>query len=691
MQILLILLFVFYILWTGFLWSKVLNSVFGLREKYINIPLGIFASFLFLSFVASVFVVWYKITWPVISFVYIVGVVLPFVLCKKIKSVDETESLPEEVFGIFPKRKFLLLCFALLSILQIAILVLCQTDKVLTTPWQTLHPWYLYNFFLLTFLLGVLLFSRISFRLKFLLVVAYSLLLHLYLPLAHVMPWGGDVWRMIGVEQKLALGEAQLPVLPSALWNPYKYTYGQLWGLMVLLNKSLDISLIALHRWFMPIIWGLILPVLAFSLGNTIFSNKKKALTLSAVISFPFALQAIGSITVSMSFGFLTFLFGLLLLFIFLKEKQEWQKRIVFAYALCMLFGYALYAILFYFVIALSLLLLKTKNKKTILVIVASVFLFPAIDFLLGFSHFPSNFSIVNFFKQVLGQFGGWYFARPISNIEISSANILFNHLPQMAYVKNIFSAFRWPVVLLCILSSISLVSAFYCVIKKETNRFVQMLAILSVSTFGGYSIGWYILTGDRVFVRRLDSILAFLLVFFVLYGIFAFDFSKIISKLSSKKTYIYFLTLLTFFSFCATTIYATGPDIRVLSSDEYQAASFLWSQEKENQKSCVLADTWPLLALEGVSGGRVVGGGFPIDANFGQAERVRLYSELLKNPDIRIIPQIQALVDVSFCYIVVSRDQVDPRIELALNHFLGDLLFKSGPILVWKLELKKL
>jgi hypothetical protein len=543
MQVFLILLFFFYILWTGFLWSKVLNSVFGLREKYINIPLGIFTSFLFLSFSAAVFVVWYKITWPVISFVYIVGAALPFLFCKKIKSVDGAVEISEELFGIFPKRKFLLFCFAALSLLQIAILVLCQSDKVLTTPWQTLHPWYLYNFFLLTFLLGVLLFSRLSFQLKFFLVLIYSVLLHLYLPLVHVMPWGGDVWRMIGVEQKLAAGEVQLPGLPYALWNPYKYTYGQLWGLMALLNKSLGISLVVLHRWFIPLLWSLTLPVLGFSFGKIIFENKKKALFFASLCSFPFALQAIGSITVSTSFGFLTFVFALLLFFISQKENTLWQKRIVFSLGILMLFGYALYALLFYFVVGVSFALKNYWNKKYVPVAVClfALLLFPLVDFILGFSRFPETFSIFTFFKQLLGQFGGWYFAKPISNMEISSANILFNQVPASAYVENIFSAFRWPVVLLCILSSISLVSAFYCVIKKEKNPLLQMLAIVTVSTFWGYIIGWYILTGDRVFVRRLDSVLAFLLLLFTLYGVFSFDFSKIISKLSFKKKYIYF------------------------------------------------------------------------------------------------------------------------------------------------------
>lgn len=704
MIILGILFFILFLSLTGLLWAQILNTVFSIREKYLNIPLGFFTSLLLLSFGASIFVVWYKITPAVVVFLYTVLLALPFVLRAKINTLVESIPLKEELFGIFSKRKFLLFCFFALAILQIVILVLCQTDIPLTTPWQVVHPWYLYNFFLLTFLLGVLLFSKISYTTKFFLVVGYSLLLHLYLPLSHVNPWGGDVWRMIGVEQKLVAGEAQLPVLPTALWNPYKYTYGQLWGLMAVLTKTLGISLVALHRWLMPLVWGLMLPILGLLMGKIVFGEKKKALLFAPLCSFPFALQAIGSITVSVSLGFLNFLFGLVLWFTYLQEKKSWQKRMVFALGILMLFGYALYALLFWFVMGISLGLKKLWNgdvapawreysqKQKIICIgifIASIFIFPLVDFVLGFSHIPHTFSIFNFFKQIVGQFGGWYFARPISAQEISSANILFSHVSEHSYVANIFSSVRWPLIPVSIFIGLSIGRAFYCFIKKDKTLLSHIFALLFMCVVGGYIIGWYVLTGDRVFVRRLDSVFAFLLIIFTLYGIFSVDVSKVISKISVHKKYISFFIILTVLSFVATTIYSTGPHVRVVSGDEHKTAQYIFSQQKSDVSPCVLSNTWILLALEGVSSGSIVGGGFPITNNFGQTERVKLYSELLKNPDIRIVPQLSSVMPVPYCYIALSRDDLDPRTEQRLHDFLGDLVFKSGSVLVWKMELK--
>jgi hypothetical protein len=174
------------------------------------------------------------------------------------------------------------------------------------------------------------------------------------------------------------------------------------------------------------------------------------------------------------------------------------------------------------------------------------------------------------------------------------------------------------------------------------------------------------------------------------LYGVFSCDFKEWMRSWSKKKVYISLFTLIFFYSFVATTIYASGPDIRVVSRDEYLSAEYLARYQESGQNACVLADTWILLPLEGLSRGTVVGGGFPIGANFGQAERVELYNEFLKNPDARIIPKIFAVVPSESCFVVVSQNDIDPRKEVLIHELLGNAVMKFGDILIWKMELKK-
>jgi hypothetical protein len=66
---------------------------------------------------------------------------------------------------------------------------------------------------------------------------------------------------------------------------------------------------------------------------------------------------------------------------------------------------------------------------------------------------------------------------------------------------------------------------------------------------------------------------------------------------------------------------YSLGPNTGTVSVDEYQAMNYIWEQEQTNDKHCVVAGTYPLLALEALSGRKIIGGGFPIDHNFAQPE----------------------------------------------------------------------
>ncbi len=143
-------------------------------------------------------------------------------------------------------------------------------------------------------------------------------------------------------------------------------------------------------------------------------------------------------------------------------------------------------------------------------------------------------------------------------------------------------------------------------------------------------------------------------------------------------------------YAFVATTIYASGPDLRVMSESEVSTAKVISTLLNGTAVPCVLADTWSLLALEGVSRGRIVGGGFPIGENFGQVERVALYNEFLKNPDERIIASIVSVVPAERCFVMLSQDALDSRTEVRIHEFLGNAIAKIGDMLFWEMELKK-
>ena len=88
----------------------------------------------------------------------------------------------------------------------------------------------------------------------------------------------------------------------------------------------------------------------------------------------------------------------------------------------------------------------------------------------------------------------------------------------------------------------------------------------------GGYAVGWFLLEGDRSFIRRFDLMFAFLILVFGLFGFYALAKKKIFS--SFGKPVLVFLFLI--FAWFSSTAYASGPDMRVVSQDEYDAAKYV-------------------------------------------------------------------------------------------------------------------
>ena len=84
-------------------------------------------------------------------------------------------------------------------------------------------------------------------------------------------------------------------------------------------------------------------------------------------------------------------------------------------------------------------------------------------------------------------------------------------------------------------------------------------------------------------------------------------------------------------FCFILAMSYSLGPDAKSISLADFQAMRYVFEQVKDQNEVCVISDTMPLLALEYFSNKKIIGGGFPINENFAQPQRVDLYNSLGK------------------------------------------------------------
>ena len=189
-----------------------------------------------------------------------------------------------------------------------------------------------------------------------------------------MLPWGGDVWRHLAVENKLISGEPELPVLfgqgktfrnyeitklgnykiPDVLVVPHKYSYGQLWGTSVAIAKIFDVSLLTVNKWLVPILWSVAMPILLFRIGTLLFASKRYGLWLAGLMAFPFSWQALGSLTLPVSLGYITFFFVLSLWLEYLFNKEKSQRNLALLFATFMVFGYSLHFILIWSVIIIT-------------------------------------------------------------------------------------------------------------------------------------------------------------------------------------------------------------------------------------------------------------------------------------------------------------------------------------------------
>jgi len=715
-----LILFLLYFLSVGSWWQKIFKKVFGMKGKdFVTRLFSWFSIFLLLSFVSSIFVVWYKVTPAIIWLVYLFTALLSllvFILVKQSKrKLHETFNVWEPKTKaikkmLFKKNIFFIFFYLILWLVGLFLLAKNQSDIVLNSPWQVIDKYYLPVFFVLTSLLFVIVFSQHKVKLILSFIILHSLLLHFYLPLSHAMPWGGDVWRHIAIEEKLTQGEFYPPVLfgeeakwrevfnvdlPEAIVIPNKYVYGQLWGSSVLLSQTFKLNLLTINKWLIPILWSIMLPLIFFRMGRLLFGSWRKGLFLAALASIAFPLQALGALTLPVSLGYLTFFFVFMLWLQYLRDENYLQKRIVFLFSFLMIFGYTMHFILIWFIILVSYIVMWFSKSETNIfkknwskyvlgagLALVSVLLFPLIEIVSGTSALPWRLDYLAQLKQLLGQFSGWFFASSIRPHDILSGNIIFNHTPALAFVPSLFSNWRWHIMFVVILIWLVVFYAIYASKKSKMQVQWTILRYLFAVVAGGYIIGWFVLEGDRSFVRRLDAVFAFLILAFFVYG---FYYLIIKNKVRDSLAKVLVIFLCLSFGWLATTSYASGPDMRVVSENEYEAANYvLGNTNFEDNNYCVLADTWTLLILEGLSGQKIVGGGFPITYQFAQPERVSLHQEIKYANNTNILAQMHKLTKSDKCWVILQKDDLGIENEEFMHLIMNDAGKVLGDFVIW-------
>lgn len=565
-------------------------------------------------------------------------------LDEKSEIEDETKQVVEQL----PSSKVGVLLYLVLIVTGFYFLYQSKSNLYLATPWQTISPQFIGIFFGATLILGLLIFYRIKAGTILFLLILQAFLLHAYLPLSHELFYGADGWRHLATQsswwQNGAIISPALSSEPLGFWQRLDLgalAYAQFNTLSLLFQKLCQVDPIIFVRYFLPIIWSIILPIILFEIGRVFGLEKKASLFLVWLSAWPFALQVSGSFSLPVNLGIL---FWLIAIWLMMKNSEKTSDSgIIFLIILGILFTFThtVFFVLFWLsFILINLLKINFSKISLALIAIFTAAIMPMLELI-------SHFSSINYkldwwaqIKSLVSNFTGWYLAFGLRSSDISTGNVFFNQPPLSTLVMNWFITWRGWVVLLMLV--FWLVWIFGIKKMLQTNsKLNNFWVVLSVGVFGSYVVSRYFLSGENIFARRLDATLAVLFILPAVY--FGYDYLK--------NKVVIFLTIF-IFSAAITTSYTLGPDAQVVSVAEYKAMQYIWNREAGNKKVCVLADIYPLLALEQISARQVIGGGFPINSSFAQPERIKLFDLAKTNPESAVL-QAKKLLDSNNCYLV--------------------------------------
>lgn len=600
-----------------------------------------------------------------------------------------------------PRHKAgVLIYFVLWLICARALWVLPGTAVAgLVTPWQLLPVTYIYWFAVATFVLGLLCFARLPAKAVLFLLCAHIFLLASYLPATHEYFYNADSWRHLAQELNFMDGNFFKTVTPAGttgFWQRFdvgRLGYAQFWSFGVFAKAFFDLDLMDFNRWFGPAIWSLFFPILVFELGKTFDFKKSESLFIVWLSLLPFILQVAGATTLPVNIGFLFWLF-LLLLIIKRRPDDYWAAAFLLVLGSLSIFGYTLYFILFWLAwFAFAILNLKFKiinTKSPIFNLFSSIFIFviivfsiPTLELATNYSQFNPNIDWLGQTRQIVGNFSAYFLATGPRPHDIASGNILFNQTPSYAFVPNVFTFKRFWFVGFAVLFWLA---AFFGVIMLIRTGDIKgkFLALLFGGLLFGQIISRYFLSGENLLARRLDLILAFLAIMMVAaaisrhlipgesWDLFVGRELRYVDRPEALRSVIFMVVAVVSVGIAAS--YSLGPDAKTVSRDEYQAMEYVWSQTKTDASHCVLADTYPLLALEAISAKQIIGGSFPFSENFDQPERLRLLKELKTRATSAVLADAKKITGARRCFAAVWAGEIKDGDRETVKKF-GDII----------------
>ena len=705
---------------TAIAWGRVIEQALLLNKNWGRI-FGFLVGFYLSTFAIGIPVVVWKYDRLAVAGAMLVVGLAGFVLSFLLRHPERSEAESRDLIG-YPRdsstpacpeyarggrndgRTWHFILLGALAALFVFLLFWSRTGEYILSPWDSLPTFILIVFFGLTWLVGSLVFSSRPAKVVLLVIILFSFLIHLYVPLVYGTSFSGDKWRHLAIEGYLQTGQAYTPsiwgdktrplvrfgpmAVPEALVAGNKTSYAGQWSVTIMLAESLGASIFAVDWWLVFLLWSLFMPLLLYRMGS-MFVSSRFGLFAAFLPTLFYTLQVDGAITLPVTFNYIFFFFVLWLWLDYSKRGARYTLGLASGLTLFFYWGYILHFFVLLIVGALAYIRRQGERIWFYLAMVAGLLFFQLLGTAQGLSLLqldkfaPS--ALVGSVADGLGLISAGIGRLAILDV-LEQGNFLYH---QTAGSLSGLFLFSYPLAPF-LGSTVVWVGAFWGAYRALRARRAPLVffAWLFGIFISAYFLDFAFSAGLHIFVRRLDAFLAVGLVFFFGYAVWQFLSAAKLPITPRKRT----LAVLFFISVVAASTFASGPKLSILPADDKAAAALVWSElsaGNRNNHYCVIAESWPLLVLEALSKRQVIGGGFPLLPEYQQPDLTAIFNGLMKEPRQEWLTIAGRVTQSDTCYYLNKKRLLSEPVFNQTVRLLGKPR-QVGEMYIWKIESKR-
>lgn len=680
-----IILFILFFSLNSITTGKIINHFIKI-ETFLKNLFGFLSFFYLLTFVGTFFVVLFVLTENIILIILLLLpwtiYLLNIVVRKKNILTQSTNEHEQENITPIKISRYLVLILPFLFFICFYFLFLSRTDQFIDAPWDVVPKIFFLFVFLVVFIVFLVIFSQLKTKKILLIIVSFSILIHSALAIIYVNGYGGDKWRHLANEQKIADNKIITPSLigeniaktkigplsiPTVFLVGNKNSYANLWSITVIIAKILQINFFYIDLYLGFMLWSVFCPLLFYQIGKYFFpTGKILPLLFAFFILFPNIIVNYGSFTSPVSFGFLLFIFCFLFLINAQADRQNKYKIMTISILAIILYFNYIYTFILWFLIILVYFTIKyltrSRNFKGIFTsitiglsfIVAATIIYLDIFygkiFNLGTGLLcTSNQGIITLFFEWIKKISGYSIIENYSDLG-KYGNLFFQW-------KNFYPLNSIPLYLVCIFL---LVTVSVIGIKKIRDQKIRYCILIFTTAFLAIMfISQCLLSRPHPISNRTN--VPFFIILSPIWAIGFYYLFIYLHKVFNKKYVLLVLSLA--FSVIFVYIYSDNSKELMVTKSELNAAKYINNQIKSaglEKNKCVIGDVAPLLALQAVSGNNIKGGGFPMGEEFNQDELYKLQKKILSKYNIKYLEKAMQITNSQSCYLIVKDTEAD-------------------------------